>query len=232
MAGEPAAQGPWCKRSLTALGVAIAAALLSVGLVASRLLLVPGLHDNDWPLLMWLAKEGSLADPEPWAVGHYGIAQLLLVRAVWPVFGGTVAAAKVLNATCVGASAWLVWKVARQAGGTTAGALAFLAFATSGPALLTGQSEFADPPALALLLAGLMLARSGRGGFRWLAAGWFLGAAGTFRIHFQIFGVVFGALLALDRVSRRGQGARKRMLDVSALGAGFLVGVAPMAILF
>lgn len=209
------------------------AALLSAALLASGLLLVPGPHDNDWPLLMWLAKRATLADPSALAIGHYPPGQLVLVRAIWPPFGSVLVAAKALNAICTGASAWLVWLAARRAGGASAGVAAVLAFATSGPAILTGQSEFGDPLALALFLAGLVLALAGDGAPRALAAGWLLGTAGAMRLHFQPFAVVTAALLVLDRTTRPDAGAfAARAASAAAMALGVLLGAAPIAALW
>jgi hypothetical protein len=166
-------------------------------LMASGLVWHPG-HENDWPLLMWLAHHASPSDLSPLAVGHYGFLQLVVVRAVGPLFSGVLPAAKILNAVAmslaIALAAIVVWRSAdRSRAAVTVIAVAILSL--SAEARLSGQSEWADPLALACWAAGVaLLLRPNPTVLGLLSAGACIGLAGCFRVHFQAF--AFGTVLA------------------------------------
>ena len=190
------------------------------------LLYAPGLCDNDWPLLMWLVKHASWSDPSPLAIGHYGPAQLLLVWWLYPLFGSTLAAAKVLSTLGVLTCIACAYGMTRARYGEVAASAAALSFALSAPALTTGQSEFADAPASAAFFAGLYLwwkwedADRGRA-VRCLLAGVLLGSSGLMRTHFVFFSCLSAALAALGTLLLPGGRARATH---AVAGACFLLG--------
>ncbi|MEY2936585.1 MAG: Dolichyl-phosphate-mannose-protein mannosyltransferase [Pseudomonadota bacterium] len=169
---------------------------LGIWALWAGLLHVPGPHDNDWPLLMWLVKRASWSDLSPLAIGHYGWLHQLLAWWLQPLFGSTLAAAKVLSTlgllVCVGS----LYQMTRRAHGQVPALMVATLFALSPSALLTGQSEFADAPAFACFLAGLCL--WWHSDERWgLAAGVCLGVAGLLRLHFVAFSLLSSALAAV-----------------------------------
>jgi hypothetical protein len=211
---------------------AVRAALLIAlagGLLWSGLWRFPGPLDNDWPLLMWLATRARVSDLSPLAVGHYPPLQLLYARAAWPLFGSTLAAAKVLSVAGAVASAWLVARLAERLSGSWAlGTLALLAFATCPELLLTGQSEFADAPALACWLAGLSVLLQARSARAALLGGALLGLAGSLRLHFEAFG--FATLLgfaALQLSLPEGERLPRRAPALLAALAGLILALSP-----
>jgi hypothetical protein len=211
---------------------AVRAALLIAlagGLLWSGLWRFPGPLDNDWPLLMWLATRARLSDLSPLAVGHYPPLQLLYARAAWPLFGSTLAAAKVLSVASAVACAWLVARLAERLSGSWAlGTLALLAFATCGELVLTGQAEFADAPALACWLAGLSVLLQARRARAALLAGVLLGVAGSLRLHFEAFGFATALGFSLLQWSLpEGERLPRRAPALLALVAGLLLGLAP-----
>ena len=190
------------------------------------LLHAPGPHDNDWPLLMWLVKHASWSDPSPLAIGHYGPAQLLVVWWLYPLFGSTLAAAKVLSTLGVLTCIACAYRMTRVHHGELAASMAALAFALSTPAFATGQSEFADAPASAAFFSGLYLwwkwETAGRGrAARCLLAGVLLGISGLMRTHFVVFSCVSAAFAGLW--SALVPGERTRGANAAA-GACFLLG--------
>lgn len=213
-------------RSLTAtLGSALLLYLAWSGLVEW-----PGLQDNDWPLLMWLATRATWTDWSPLAIGHYGFLQLVLVRGLWPLFGGTLVAAKVLNLVSISAIVTFLSRLAPRlaAGQGWSGPTAVLLVACAGETLLTGQSEFADPLALALWLGALHAVWAPPSGARWGLAGVLLGLAAGCRTHFFFFGIVTLAVLAavgkLEKDTTRSH--------VGRLILGFVIGYAPAAAIY
>ncbi|HKO94781.1 MAG TPA: hypothetical protein VJU61_26685 [Polyangiaceae bacterium] len=196
---------------------------LGAWLLWSGLVHVPGPHDNDWPLLMWLVKHASVSDPSSLAIGHYGPLQLLLAWWLYPVFGGTLAAAKVLSTLGVLGSVAALYLMTRRDHGEMPALMAATAFGLSAPALLTGQSEFADALACGSFLVGLCLWWRGEER-RGLVAGLCLGAAGLMRTHFVIFSIgaallaaLLGVLLPSAGGSRREQGKSGAWLLCGAL---------------
>jgi len=209
--------------SAVPLGLAVLTTLL---LLYSGLVLHPGLHDNDWPLLMWLARQASTQDLAPLAIGHYGPVQLVLVKLLWPAFGSTLVVAKLLNAVAVGAAAWWVHRIVRRAtGDARLGVVGLLAFVLSREALGVGQSEYGDGLALWAWLVGLELALFGE---RWparLLAGLCLGLAAATRLHFGGFGMMTLAVLVLHALLERRRGVAAELALLG--GLGFLVGQLP-----
>jgi len=119
-------------------------ATLAVALAWSGLIRFPSLHDNDFPLLMWLVTHASLRDPSPLAIGHYPPVQLVLVRLLAPIAGSALVAAKALNIAATVGCAWLVAHIAeRLSGSAWAGVLALFAFATTAQAMLTASPSSA-----------------------------------------------------------------------------------------
>jgi hypothetical protein len=172
-----------------------------------------GLHDNDWPLLMWLVKHSSWRDPSPLALGHYGPGQLLLTWWLGPFVGSTLTAAKLINAFCTAFCAWLLGSITRGVQGRFAAVLVMVLFATSIAALQTGQSEFGDPLAAALFFSGIWIwwrrdpERPG------LAAGLLLGASGLIRTHFVFFSLAAAIVLGAGAiVCAREKPHRRRVL--------------------
>lgn len=213
----------------SALSIGVAACL-TAWLSWSGFVLAPGLHDNDWPLLMWLATHATWDDWSPLAIGHYGFLQLVLVRLLWPLFGSTLVAAKVLAVVAtVATGACLVRLAIHLSGHASSGLTAILLYASFAETLLTGQTEFADPLALALWTGGLCAAWPGlRAKPAWLLAGTLLGLAAACRIHFTAFGFITATLLALSGV-RDGTASRR---DVAHLISGMAIGLAPSVLLF
>jgi len=186
----------------------------------------PGPHDNDWPMLMWLVKHASWSDPSPLAIGHYGPAQLLVAWWLYPIFGSTLAAAKVLSMLGVLTCIACAYRMTRGRYGEMAASMVALAFALSTPAFATGQSEFADAPASAAFFSGLYLwwkwEDAGRGrAARSLLAGVLLGSSGLMRTHFVVFSCVSAACAALWSVLVPGERSRRAQ---AAAGACFLLG--------
>lgn len=186
----------------------------------------PGPHDNDWPMLMWLVKHASWHDPSPLAIGHYGPAQLLLVWWLYPLFGSTLATAKVLSTLGVLTCIACAYRMTRARHGEVAAVMAALTFALSTPAFEAGQSEFADAPASAAFFSGLYLwwkwEDAGRGrAARCLLAGVVLGISGLMRTHFVVFSCVAAACAGLWSVLLPGE--RSRGSNALA-GACFLLG--------
>lgn len=204
-------------------------AVLAVGLSWSAFLRFPGLQDNDFPLLMWLAQAASLRDPSPLAIGHYPPLQLVWARLAGPLFGGTLLAAKLLNVVATLVSACLVARIAaRLCRVEWAGVLAALTFAASTEAMLTGQSEFGDPAALACWLAGLCALLEARTRLALLVGGLLLGLAGSVRLHLESFGFAT-ALVAValhrsidDPAERAPRGALTWLLPFAGLVVGLL----------
>jgi hypothetical protein len=194
-------------------------------LVALGLFYAPGVHDNDWPLLMWLAHRASWTDPSPLFIGHYGAAQLMVVRAMAPIVGGTIVAAKLISIIATLGCTTLVFHLARGLAGNTAGLMAALAFALSPHALLTGQSEFGDPAASMLFLLGLAvtLSASQRSA---LWGGVLMGTAGLVRTHFQFFSFMAALLIPLSGACGVTSG-RQRLTLAALIIAGVLLGNGP-----
>ena len=189
----------------------------------------PGLQDNDFPLLMWLAHAASLRDPSPLAIGHYPPLQLVWARLAGPIFGGTLPAAKLLNVFATLASTFLVARIAaRICRVAWAGPLAALAFAASAEAMLTGQSEFGDPAALACWLAGVHVLLGAKARPALFAGGALLGLAGSIRLHFESFGFATALVLVAlaqsidDPAERPPRGALAWLLPFAGLVAGLL----------
>lgn len=196
---------------------------LGVWALWAGLLHVPGPHDNDWPLLMWLVKRASWSDLSPLAIGHYGWLHQLLVWWLRQPFGSTLAAAKVLSTLSLLASVACLYQMSRRTHGELPALLAAVLFALSPPALVTGQSEFADAPALACYLGGLCI--WWRSNERWgLAAGLCLGVAGLLRLHFvalsllsAVLAAALGALLPSSGRSRGSHAVQGGLLVLGAL---------------
>lgn len=189
----------------------------------------PGLQDNDWPLLMWLAHNASPSDLAPLAIGHYGPTHLVLIALVGPLFGSTLIAAKVINTIALVGAGLLVHRLAaRLSGDGWVGVLAMILFLASREAILLGQSEYADPIALCLYLGGLdRLIGASRAQQRVLG-GVLLGLAAATRLHFQGFGVMTLGVLALWAWSASGERRGRLALEVLGCGAiGFAIGLAP-----
>jgi len=209
------------------------------------LVFAPGLHENDWPLLMWLARAASWADPSPLVIGHYGILQLVLVRILGPVLGNTLVAAKVLNILAALLSCLIVGLIAQTLTGTTRSRLvAMVAAATSVEYLLTAQSEFAEPLPTGLFLVALYLLlpisnavdRRIAAASRFLVAGFCFGCTGLFRIHFQVFALISIIIYAMafsitahpnKRWRYNVQFSRAHLQQVNTLCFGFLLGISP-----
>ena len=195
------------------------------------LVVAPGPHDNDWPLLMWLAKHASWRDLSPLAIGHYGPAQLLLAWWLYPLFGSTLVAAKVLSTLALLGCVACLYLMTRHEHGQAPALMAAAAFGLSASALQTGQSEFADAPALAALLAGLCLwwrAESGGDRRGALLAGVLLGSAGLLRTHFVFFSLGSALLAALAGVVLPGGRSRAARASAGlALVVGALLGNLP-----
>lgn len=204
----------------------VLAALTTVLLAYSGLVLHPGLHDNDWPLLMWLARQASTHDLAPLAIGHYGPVQLVLVKLLWPAFGSTLAVAKLLNAVAGGAAAWWVHRLVRRATGDgRVGVVAMLAFVLSREALGVGQSEYGDGLALWAWLIGLEQALFAEGPRARLVAGLCMGLAAATRLHFGGFGMMTVAVLVLHALLEQ---RRRAAVELALLGGlGFVVGQLP-----
>jgi hypothetical protein len=200
-------------------------------LAYSGFLLAPGGHDNDWPLLMWLANHASLADPSPLAVGHYGFLQLILVRVLYPLLGNTLTAAKTLNIVAVVAAAVALFRTVRL---VTRGRLApwfgVALFLSSYETFLTAQSEFGDPLALACFAVGLMLVLEGPGTVRTVAAGALWGLCSSLRVHYQFFALAaVVAFAGYAHARRREDGGW--VARVTILAAGVVVGQMPVFVL-
>jgi hypothetical protein len=204
---------------------------LGAWLLWGGLVVAPGPHDNDWPLLMWLVKHASWRDPSSLAIGHYGPAQLLLAWWLYPLFGSTLVAAKVLSTLALLGCVACLYLMTRRDHGQAPALLAAAAFGLSASALQTGQSEFADAPALAALLAGLCSwwrAESGAGARGGLPAGVLLGSAGLLRTHFVFFSLGSALLAALCGVALPGERSRRVRAQAGfALVVGALLGNLP-----
>jgi hypothetical protein len=164
-------------------------------MLASAYLWAPGLHDNDFPLLVWLGRHAEWRDLSTITIGHYSPIALLMLGA-FSAIGNTLVLAKALNLACVAGSAALVSRLARRLGDDEApahhGLFAAAFFLLSAEVVLVGQSEFGDPPVVVLFLLGLDRLFAGR----WLAAGIALGGASLFRIYAPSF-VLAAVVLAV-----------------------------------
>jgi hypothetical protein len=224
--------------------IVAALALAWTLLLACGLWYAPGLHDNDWPLLMWLAKQASWSDSSPLAIGHYGFAQQLLARLLGPVFGSTVVATKVISTTAAVAACWLAGIIARDLTGSFRAQVVATGFVLlSTEVILTAQSEFADPAPTLLYLSSVLLlwrcvlanVRRRQIGYA-IGAGVCLGVAAWFRIHFQVFGVMTLLLFSGMLFARRflpGHRAdyASAWVAISAF-TGFGIGALPMLTLY
>ena len=191
--------------------------------------LARGAQDNDWPLLMWLARAGMQGDLSAFAVGHYGFLQLVLVRMLGPVCGGTLLAAKILNVASVFVSCIALNHALRSVDVRAEWRLAALCtFTLAYPTFVTSWAEFGDPLALASFASGLSLLFAAPSRRRLIAGGLLIGMAGLVRLHFQTMGwgtiVAFGGL----EFSRRGAAPMKR---VGIFGAAVLAAQAPVFVL-
>jgi hypothetical protein len=214
--------GVWRDRWTVALLGALVAWLAL--LLASGLAWHPGLHDNDWPLLMWLAMRASPSEPGPLAIGHYGFLQLLLVRWLLPLAGSTLVAAKALSAV---AGALAAFAASRLVGGGAWGLLAGALVLGSPELLLAAQSEWGDALAVACMACALWCyARAGS--VRALAAaGCLFGLAGSFRVHFQAFALAAAAAVAaLEPIAARPRAGRRALAYALGTAAGLLPAIA------
>lgn len=211
------------------LWVTVAVVAFGLRLVRSGIFKFPGLHDNDWPLLMWLAKHGSLPDPAPLTLGHYGFAQLVLVSFIHPLFHNTAIAAKALNILATMAAGLGVFRIVRASTRTRVPAwLALVLFFTSAEVYLTGQSEFGDPIPTALFAWGLVLLLEKRSA-RWaLLAGVLWGAGACFRVHFQFFALAAALAAGGYLHTRREDLIGRWWVAAGAVLGGVLLGEAPM----
>jgi hypothetical protein len=222
-------------------GLAAVLLLYAAWLGWQALRVAPGLHDNDWPLLMWLAMNASSDDLTPLAIGHYGVLQLLLVRWLHPLFGTTLLAAKALNVASTVALVALLHAALRRNGAERGLALLVsCSFALGREALLTGQSEFGDPLAFLPFAAGCFLLLTvsatdpARRGLRFFLAGLCLGVGGLVRLHIQTFAwlslVVIAAhsLLTWRLAANAGGRGGDLLLRTAALAVGILIGQLPM----
>ena len=229
------------------IGLISAAFLVGLGLVLAwfGFLYAPGPHDNDWPLLMWLAKNASWADPSPLVIGHYGMLQLLLVRMLLPVFGSTLVAAKILNIAATLLSCLIAGLIAqRLTRQPRSRIIAMSVAATSAAVFLSAQSEFADPLSTCAFLIALYLLlptnapaeRQFRADVRFLVAGFCLGLSGLLRVHFQVFSlasiVIYTTLFGIKIDTRERflvivQFSRRYFLHIVLLILGFLIGISP-----
>ena len=207
----------------------LALSIYGLRLVYAGLVKAPGSHDNDWPLLMWLAMHASWTDPAPLAVGHYGFLQLVLVRLLYRTVGSTLVAAKLLNVVAMVAAAAGAFRLASTLTGKKLWAwLALPLFALSSEAYLTGQSEFGDPLPAALFVWGTVwLLRSSRGRAAFVA-GLLWGLGGCVRVHFQMFGYAAALAAAGYLYSSAPAAGGLRLRRLVSLAAGVLVGQAPM----
>jgi 4-amino-4-deoxy-L-arabinose transferase-like glycosyltransferase len=188
-------QRPWAREQLARSAALLAWLGLAAWLLWAGLLHVPGPHDNDWPLLMWLVKHASWSDLSPLAIGHYGSLHQLLPWWLQSLFGSTLVAAKVLSTLGLLGCVACLYQMTRRAHGELPALMVAVLFALAPSALVTGQSEFADAPAFACYLAGLCL--WWRSDERWgLAAGLCLGIAGLLRMHFVAFSLLTSGLAA------------------------------------
>jgi len=223
---------------------ALVATLYMAGIAVSGLVSAPGPHDNDWPLLMWLVFQATWSDPSPLLLGHYGIAQLVAVRCLWPFLGATLIAAKVLNLIFSGLCLFFSWRITANVTGKKRYAIASMAvFGLSGVFFLTAQSEFGDPIATALFLLGLMLlipflsADKQPPVYRVVLGGLAWGAASTVRVHFLFFGLAAAGLLCLGTIWQRrachqtAPGRQPLWRLFLLLAAGLVAGAAPQAVL-
>jgi hypothetical protein len=196
---------------------AFALAVYTAAVAREAFVRAPGPHDNDWPLLMWLAKHASTGNLAPLAVGHYGFLQIVLVRILSPLLGSTLIAAKALNIAGTVGAGYAAFTLGRYRG-LGWGIAAFAAFLLTPIVYLTAQSEFGDPLALALFTGGLALFFDAPLARRLFMGGLLIGLSGAVRLHFQTF--AWAALLPLGvylgTVRRSGY-----------LAAGVLVGQLP-----
>ena len=171
----------------------------ALALAWSGLAYAPGLHDNDFPLLVWLGRHARFGDLSTIAIGHYSPVALLILGGL-SALGNALILAKLVNLGCVVGSAWLIARVARA---LTPGPLAERAswvaaacFMISAEPILLAQSEFGDPPVLLLYLLALdrLLAK------RTLAGGVCLGAASLFRIYAPSYVLATLVLVVLFRL--------------------------------
>jgi hypothetical protein len=186
----------------------------------------PGPHDNDWPLLMWLAKQAMVkGDISALALGHYGPAQLALAALLMPVFGSTLFAAKALNiAATLG-----VLAMAGDIGYRLSGMARIRLYTVMGIAVLpafsvTVQSEFGDPLATFFFTGALwfltILAGNARHRVSFaFSTGAFLGCAGLVRTHFQVFGII---ILILASVVIYKLVTSERLRLIVAMGCGWI----------
>ena len=194
------ASSTWAERARLS-APRIAAALFTLWLVAmivSAFEWAPGLHDNDFPLLVWLGRHVRWNDLSTITIGHYSPLALLMLGAFsW--LGDALVLAKTVNLACVAGAAVLVSRLARQLGDDDPvhGYVASAFFLISAEVVLVGQSEFGDPPVVLLFLLGLDRLLAGR----WLLAGIALGGATLFRIYAPSFVLATLVLVAALRVA-------------------------------
>ncbi len=183
------------RRATPTIALGAALSIYAIFLAREAFWLAPGPQDNDWPLLMWLARAGTQGNLAAFAVGHYGFLQLVLVRICGPIVGGTIVAAKLINIVSVLVTCLALDQLLRAADARAAWRIAAVCFfALSYPTFVTGWSEFGDPFALALYACGLALALRSSDTGTVVFGGALIGAAGLVRLHFQAMG--WGTALA------------------------------------
>jgi hypothetical protein len=166
-----------------------------LALALSAFVYAPGLHDNDFPLWVWLGRRATLHDLSGITIGQHAPVALLLVGAL-SALGNALALAKAFNLACIAGATWLVIRLARSLAPSPApprfAVVAAAFFMVSAQTLLLAQSEFGDPPVVFFYLLGLerLFAR------RPFHAGLAFGAASLFRIYAPTF-VVGTVVLAL-----------------------------------
>jgi hypothetical protein len=183
----------------------------------------PGLHDNDWPLLMWLARHAFQGDLSALAIGHYGPAQLVLVAILMPLFGSTLVAAKVMNCVASLGILLLAGETARGVRGSARIRFFTILGLAVVPALsCTAQSEFGDPLATFFFMGSLWsLSRVADGSkqavFFAAVAGCCMGCAGLFRVQFQMYGIL-ATLAASLMIFKIFNASRLRIIGALWLG--------------